>query len=395
MNEIILQKQKQAIEILKEQNIDMWLTFVRESASIHDPVLDTIAGVNVTWQSAFILTASGERKAILGSLDIANLKDAGTFDDITGYVQSIREPLREFVQKHDPKTIAVNFSKNMNLADGLTYGLYQILLDHFNGTPYGERLVSSENIVSALRGRKSPDELKIMREAVIITLEIFDEVGKFITKGKTEKEIAQFMTERTQARGLTVAWEADSCPAVFTGPDTAGAHAGPTDRKVEGGHLINIDFGVNYKGYCSDLQRTWYILKDDETDAPAEVKRGFEVLKTSITKAAEALKPGIKGVYVDAAARGHITANGFDEYPHGLGHQVGRVAHDAGPGLFPAWEKYGDLPFIPLEKDQVFTIEPRLFVPGHGIVTIEEEVVLTDTGIDWLSQRQEELMLLR
>lgn len=395
MNEIILQKQKQAIEILKEQNIDMWLTFVRESASIHDPVLDTIAGVNVTWQSAFILTASGERKAILGSLDIANLKDAGTFDDITGYVQSIREPLREFVQKHDPKTIAVNFSKNMNLADGLTYGLYQILLDHFNGTPYGERLVSSENIVSALRGRKSPDELKIMREAVIITLEIFDEVGKFITKGKTEKEIAQFMTERTQARGLTVAWEADSCPAVFTGPDTAGAHAGPTDRKVEGGHLINIDFGVNYKGYCSDLQRTWYILKDDETDAPAEVKRGFEVLKTSITKAAEALKPGIKGVYVDAAARGHITANGFDEYPHGLGHQVGRVAHDAGPGLFPAWEKYGDSPFIPLEKDQVFTIEPRLFVPGHGIVTIEEEVVLTDTGIDWLSQRQEELMLLR
>ncbi len=395
MNDIILQKQQQAIEILKEQNIDMWLTFVRESASIHDPVLDTIAGVNVTWQSAFILTKHGHRKAILGSLDIANLKDAGTFGDISGYVKSIREPLLEFVKEVDPKTIAVNYSKSMNLADGLTFGLYKVLLDHFAGTPYGERLVSSENIVSSLRGRKSADELKIMREAVAITLEIFDEVGKFITKGRTEKEIAAFMTKRAHDRGLTVAWEADSCPAVFTGPDTAGAHAGPTDRKVEGGHLINIDFGVNYKGYCSDLQRTWYILKDDETDAPEAVKQGFEVLRTSITRAAEVLKPGVTGVEVDAAARGHITSNGFDEYPHGLGHQVGRVAHDAGPGLFPAWEKYGNLPFIPLEKNQVFTIEPRLYVANHGIVTIEEEVVLTDTGIDWLSNRQMDLMLLR
>lgn len=395
MKDIILEKQLQAIDILKEKDVDMWLTFVRESASIHDPVLDTIAGVNVTWQSAFILTKQGHKKAILGTLDIQNLKDMGTFEDITGYVKSIREPLLEFVKSVDPQKIAVNFSKNMNLADGLTMGLYLVLLDHFAGTPYGDRLVSSEEIVSSLRGRKSEKELKIMREAVKITLEIFDETGFFITKGKTEKEIAAFMTSRANDRGYQVAWEADSCPAVFTGPDTAGAHAGPTDRKVEGGHLINIDFGINYNGYCSDLQRTWYILRDDENDAPDAVKHGFDVLKTSITKASEVLKPGITGVEVDAAARGHITSNGYDEYPHGLGHQVGRVAHDAGPGLFPAWEKYGTLPFIPLEKNQVFTIEPRLYVKNHGIVTIEEEVVLTDNGIDWLSKRQEELYLIQ
>jgi len=395
MKDIILEKQLQAIDILKEKDIDMWLTFVRESASIHDPVLDTIAGVNVTWQSAFILTKQGHRKAILGSLDIQNLKDMGTFEDISGYVKSIREPLLEFVKSVDPQKIAINFSKSMNLADGLTLGLYHVLLDHFAGTPYGERLVSSEDIVSSLRGRKSEKELKIMKEAVRITLEIFDETGKFITKGRTEKEIAAFMTSRANDRGYQVAWEADSCPAVFTGPDTAGAHAGPTDRKVEGGHLINIDFGINYNGYCSDLQRTWYILRDGETDAPDEVKRGFDVLKTSITKASETLKPGVTGVEVDAAARGHITKNGYDEYPHGLGHQVGRVAHDAGPGLFPAWEKYGNLPFIPLEKNQVFTIEPRLYVENHGIVTIEEEVVVTDTGIDWLSARQKELYLIQ
>jgi Xaa-Pro aminopeptidase len=395
MKNLILEKQLQAIEILKEKDIDLWLTFTRESASIHDPVLDTIAGVNVTWQSAFILTKNGGRKAILGSLDIANLKDIGSFDDITGYVQSIREPLLDYVKSVNPQKIAINYSKSMNLADGLTFGLYQVLLDHFEGTPYKDRFISSEEIVSALRGRKSQRELEIMKEAVNVTLEIFDETGKFITKGRTEKEIGEFMTSRAHSRGFSVAWEADSCPAVFTGPDTAGAHAGPTNRVVEGGHLINIDFGINYHGYCSDLQRTWYILKENETDAPDSVKHGFDVLKTSITKAAEVLKPGVTGVEVDAAARGHITSNGYDEYPHGLGHQVGRVAHDAGPGLFPAWEKYGNLPFIPLEKNQVFTIEPRLYVQNHGIVTIEEEVFLTDTGIEWMSKRQEELFLIQ
>ncbi len=84
-----------------------------------------------------------------------------------------------------------------------------------------------------------------------------------------------------------LAWEEEHCPAVFTGPDTQSAHSGPTDRKVEKGHLVNMDFGIIYKGYCSDLQRTWYVLNDGEDKAPAEVQKGFEVIRDAIQKVAD------------------------------------------------------------------------------------------------------------
>ncbi|MCK7525905.1 MAG: M24 family metallopeptidase [Ignavibacteriales bacterium] len=108
------------------------------------------------------------------------------------------------------------------------------------------------------------------------------------------------------------------------------------DRKIEKGHLINMDFGIYYKGYCSDLQRTWYVLKDGETKAPAEVQKGFEIIRDSIQMVADALKPGVTGVEMDDIARNYIIKNGYPEYPHGLGHQVGKEVHDGGAGLFPA-----------------------------------------------------------
>ena len=86
--------------------------------------------------------------------------------------------------------------------------------------------------------------------------------------------MADFILKHVRARGLDLAWSADHCPAVFTGPDHAGAHFGPTTRRVARGHVLNIDFGVKVDGYCSDLQRTWYIARKSESVAPADVRRG-------------------------------------------------------------------------------------------------------------------------
>jgi Xaa-Pro aminopeptidase len=86
---------------------------------------------------------------------------------------------------------------------------------------------------------------------------------------------------------------------------------------------------------------------------------------------------------------------GYDEFPHGLGHQVGRFAHDGTALLGPAWEKYARKPFRPLEPGMVFTLEPRLTVPDRGVVTFEEMAVVTDTGAAWLSDPQRELLLIR
>jgi Xaa-Pro aminopeptidase len=156
-----------------------------------------------------------------------------------------------------------------------------------------------------------------------------------------------------------------------------------------------MDFGINYKGYCSDLQRTWYVLKEGETEAPAEVMKGFNVIKESIQLAAKEIKPGKEGWEIDNVARSYIVEHGYEEYPHGLGHQVGRAAHDGGALLGPKWERYGNLPYLKLEKDNVFTIEPRLTIKGYGIATIEEEVVITEDGCEFLSPPQKEIYLIK
>lgn len=392
---LVKEKIEQAVKILNEKNIDLWLIFVRESSVTRDPSMEMVVGTNATWQSAFCINANGDTTAIVGSLEVPNMNVTGTYKNVIGYLKSVSEPLREYLVKHDPKKIAINFSVNSNLADGLTHGMYIILNKILEGTPYADRLISSEDIIASLRGRKSTAEINNMKEAIKETLKIYDETTPFIKAGKTEKEIAEFILGKVKALGRELAWDEEHCPSVFTGPETAGAHSGPTDRKIEKGHILNMDFGIKYNGYCSDLQRTWYILKDDEDDAPEDVKKGFRVIQESIKKAADFLRPGVMGCEVDDQARNHIIANGYAEYQHGLGHQVGRAAHDGGAGLFPRWERYGNLPYLPIEEGQVFTIEPRLLVEGKGIVTIEEMVQVTKDGCEYLSEPQKELYLVR
>jgi len=392
---ILKEKIQQAIEILKEKNIDMWLTFVRESAITSDPVMEMIVGDQCTWQTAFIICKDGNTTVIVGSLEKDKYEKNGLYKNIIGYLKSVREPLVDYIKSKDPKKIAVNYSKDSVLVDGLTYGMYQIFLEHLQGTDCVNRLMSSEEIISALRGRKSATEISIMKEAIKETLKIFDSVTRFIKPGVSEIQIADFIKKIVAKKGFGLAWDEDHCPAVFTGPDTQGAHSGPTNRKVKPGHLVNIDFGITYRGYCSDLQRTWYILKKGEKKAPPEVEKGFNVIRDSIQMVADAIKPGVKGVEMDDIARNYILAQGYEEYPHGLGHQVGRQVHDGGAGLFPRWERYGNTPFMALEESQVFTIEPRLTVKGYGTSTLEEEVVLTKNGCKYLSQPQKKLMLIK
>lgn len=394
-NNLTIEKIEQAINIMNEKNIDLWLIFVRESAVMRDPSLNMLLDVNCTWQSAFIINRNGDTTAIIGSLDLGSMQTQSSFRNLIPYVKSVKEPLVDYLNKHNPQTIALNYSVNSNLADGLTHGMYLALTKILEGTPFVNRFVSSEEIIASLRGRKSKTELSLMQKAVDETLLIYDEVTKFMAPGVTEKEIAAFMINLVKERGFELAWDPDHCPAVFTGPNTAGAHTGPTDRVVEKGHLVNIDFGIKYKGYCSDLQRTWYILRDEENTPPEPVQKGFDVLKKSMRLAAAAIKPGLMGCEIDDIARNFIVENGYEEYPHGLGHQVGKVVHDGGGGFFPRWERYGNTPYLTLEPDQVYTIEPRLTVKDHGIATMEEEIVVTDTGCYYLSAPQENLILIK
>jgi Xaa-Pro aminopeptidase len=388
---LIDEKIAQAVSILKEKKIDLWMIFVRESATMPDPSIPMVIGRHCTWNTAWIISATGETIVIAGSLDVASIKQDGHFKTIVPYVQGIGDELVRVLRRLKPKRIAINYSLDSNMADGLTHGMYLQLLRHLEGTPYANRLVSSEDVIASLRGRKTPAEVRNIKKAVALTLDIYDRVTGFIAPGKTEQDVAEFILKLVRQHGVELAWDEEHCPAVFTGPEHAGAHFNPTRRVIQRGHVVNIDFGVKIGGYCSDLQRTWYVLRKGETAAPVEVTHGFNVIVESIRRAARAMRPGAVSWQIDDAARSYIMSQGYPEYPHALGHQVGRAAHDGGIGLYPKWERYGKLPYGEIEQGQVFTIEPRLPIEGFGVATIEEIVWLTETGVRFLSKPQTRL----
>jgi len=388
------QKVSQASSILRDLGLDAWLTFVRETSVTPDPILELILEKDVTWQSAFLVSASGRATAIVGSLDAASVKDSGAWPEVVPYVQSVQPPLLAWLDEVRPRTLAINWSDDSEIADGLTHGMFRKLSGYLAGTPHAASLVSAERVISALREQKTDEELRRMREAVAVTLRLYDDVARFLAPGQTEAEVASFLRRRMIDLAVEPAWAEEHCPSVFSGPDTAGAHYGPTERRIERGHIVNMDFGVKIEGYCSDLQRTFYVRREGETRAPAEVQRGFDVLLASIQRSFAAIRPGCTGREIDAVARDTITGAGYPEYPHALGHQVGRHAHDGAGLLAPPWERYGRRPDLPLQVGQVYTIEPRLPVPDHGVVTIEEEILVTDTGAEWLSTPQTELILV-
>lgn len=392
---LIKEKVGQAVQILNEYHVDCWITFVRESAIVRDPMLDFLVESNVTWHSAFILTRTGETYAIVGQMDRATIEDLGVYKHVLSYVEGIKETLTGVLQDINPAAIAVNYSMGSEISDGLTHGMFLTLHGMLSEIGFAERLTSAEKIVSSLRARKTDDEISRIQKAITAALDIFETVTGFIAPGKTEKQIAEFMIRDVEKRGLEFAWDRSHCPAVFTGPETAEAHYKPTDRRVERGHVLNMDFGVKVEDYCSDLQRTFYILEDGQSEAPPEVEKGFETIVRAIEMARKALKPGVQGKDIDAIARQHIVSQGYEEFPHALGHQVGRFAHDGTALLGPAWEKYAQKPFELLEEGMVFTLEPRLKEPDRGVITVEEMVVVRKDAAEFLGEPQTELILVK
>jgi len=392
---LIQEKVKQAAGLLGEFGVDCWITFTRESEVCGDPTLVFLAPGHITWHSAFIVCADGRTRAIVGLYDQKGVEETGAYDKVVGFVTGIREPLLEFLKEANPRTIAVNYSEGSEIADGLTHGMYLTLRRILAEVGMAERLVSAEKIVSALRERKSAAEIGWMKQAVRATEEIYDLVGKFVAPGRTESEIAAFILAEAARRKLPTAWGQATCPAVFTGPDTAQAHYGPTGRAVEPGHVLNMDFGVRVEGYCSDMQRTFYVLAPGETAAPEDVMKGFRTIVRAVEESKKAMRPGVQGHEIDAVARGIIVGAGYAEFPHALGHQVGRFAHDGTALLGPKWEKYAQKPLQKLEEGMVFTIEPRLTVAGRGVVTIEEMVLVTKAGAEWMGRPQKAIVLVR
>jgi len=390
---IVKQKTDQAVEILKELDIDLWITYVRKTSEIHDPCLYFLTENSwLTWQTMFLISKEGRKIVLCGRYDVPNIEMIGIYDEIIGFDESIQPDLLRILREIDPGSIAINYSEDNVAADGLTHGLWLRLNKFLENTPYKDRLISSDNLLAALRGRKTSLEMEKIKKAVEISEKGHKHLAESVKLSMTERDLESILMKFTEENNVTVSYQ----PLINVGAETTIGHGKATsDVFVKQGDLINIDYGVFYEGYASDIQRVHYVLKDNEDSPPEEVQRAFDVVIEAISAGADKLKPGMKGWEVDYVSRKVITDAGYEEFKHALGHQIGRNVHDGGCLLGPRWEKYGNSPFKTIEEGQAYTLELHVFVENHGFCSVEEDVIVTKTGCEFLSKRQEKLILLK
>jgi Xaa-Pro aminopeptidase len=241
-----------------------------------------------------------------------------------------------------------------------------------------------------LRGRKSAGEVALIRQAIDITEEMFANLSAHMRLGRSEQDIAAILQDGMARSGVTPAWDPASCPVVNAGANLDSGHAGPTEKQIEPGQIVHLDFGVQKAGFCSDLQRLWYVRREGERQAPPGVLRAFDTVRKAIEAGSAALAPGAAGWAVDEAGRRVVVEAGYPEFQHALGHQLGRTAHDGSTILGPRWERYGNTPFGEVEQGNVFTLELGVNT-GAGMVALEEDVLVTAHGCEYLSKPQTEL----
>lgn len=242
------------------------------------------------------------------------------------------------------------------------------------------RLEAAEGLLAELRMSKDEAELKIMREATRIAEKALEATLPKIKIGMTEREISAELVIQTFRAGSDA--ELPFTPIVAAGPNSALPHAGVTDRAIQAGDLLTLDWGASKDGYFSDLTRTFAVGAIDD-----ELRTIYDLVKQANAAAKAAARIGLTCAEVDAAARQVITAGGYGEYfTHRVGHGLGLECHED-----PSMHGRNETPLI---KGVTFTVEPGIYLPNKGGVRIEDDVVITDNGCESLSVYPRELQTI-
>lgn len=231
--------------------------------------------------------------------------------------------------------------------------------------------------LASLRLRKDAAEVESMRRAARIAESALEAVIPLVKVGMTEKELAAELIVQLFKHGSEP--ELPFAPIVSAGPNSANPHASPSDRKLQRGDLLVVDWGAAFGGYISDLTRTFAVGEVD-----AECARIHAVVQEANAAGRAAAKPGVPCAEVDKAARAVIEAAGYGKFfTHRTGHGIGMEPHE---------DPYirGDNMQI-LEAGMTFTIEPGIYLPNRNGVRIEDNVVITDSGVDVLSSLPREM----
>jgi Xaa-Pro dipeptidase len=247
------------------------------------------------------------------------------------------------------------------------------------GAPEADFPDASE-VVSRLRVRKDPDEIAAMRKAVKVAQSALEATIPLIKVGMTEKELAAELIVQLLRHGSQS--EMPFSPIVSGGPNSANPHASPSERKLQPGDLLVIDWGAAVDSYISDLTRTFAV-----GEVTPEFKKIHQIVLEANAAGRAAAKPGVPCANVDKAARAVIEQAGYGQYfTHRTGHGIGMEGHE---------EPYirGDNMQL-LEPGMAFTVEPGIYLPERNGVRIEDNMVITEDGVECLSGLERNLIVV-
>jgi len=388
-------------QAMQRADIDTWVILCRSNNN--DPLARHIGCENAIAPAVFIFELENEtvRSTVFTPPGEATaLREIALHDSISVVDRSPGAMVEaaNYLNNTHRGRLALNFSETNEIADGLSYSQYQRFTD-FLIQPVINRIVSSEDLVFEWLSVKTPAEVDILRKAAELTakweVEAYQQV---IPNETTDKDIADFLKAKMREYGVTDAWSPDQNPAVNSGPDRGHSH--PTEKIIRPGDVIQIDFGIKvYDMWVTDIQRFAYVLPPDETEPPAEIQRYWNVARDANRMVLEVMQPGITGLEVDRVQRNWLAENGSMNVMWNTGHPVGYVAHDVGPSLGGAQEgrEPSSTAFEPLRVGNVFAYDGFYMWEIEGgtkTISVEEMAVVTENGAEYLTEPQEELILI-
>jgi Xaa-Pro aminopeptidase len=258
--------------------------------------------------------------------------------------------------------------------DYLTYSSYKLYDKEVEA-----ELVPIAGVIEKLRLIKTDAELKILKVAADIADAAFKHILEFIRPGKTELEVSNELEFFMRRAGAT---SSSFDTIVASGHRSALPHGVASDKVIDAGDMVTMDYGAYYNGYISDITRTVAVGEPD-----AKLKDIYDIVLEAQLRGMAGFKPGMTGKEADALTRDYITEKGYGEYfGHSTGHGIGLEVHE-GPGLSMKSD-------IILEPGMVVTCEPGIYIPGLGGVRIEDDTLLTKDGNEALTHSTKELIIL-
>lgn len=287
--------------------------------------------------------------------------------EVVQHTGSIPEKLASLVQQLGIKKLGFE-------QDHVTYSSYQTFDKAIDA-----ELVPISGEIEKLRLIKDESEIKILKGAANIADAAFTHILNFIQPGKTEIEVANELEFFMRKEGAT---SSSFDMIVASGHRGALPHGVASDKVIEKGELVTLDFGAYYNGYVSDITRTVAVGQPD-----AKMQEIYHIVLEAQLRGMKGIKPGITGKEADALTRDYITEKGYgDNFGHSTGHGIGLEVHE-GPGLSSKSD-------IVLEPGMVVTCEPGIYLPGLGGVRIEDDTIITKDGNENLNSSKKELIIL-